>query len=320
MKLLKLGVDKIKPNPYQPREKFDEEKLQELADNIKAHGMIEPIVVTKRKPEDKKYTIVAGERRWRASKKADIKEMYVLDKEYASEADIKRDSLVENELRENLSNKEFKEFAESLAKSLGTQYYTKDGVNSYQLTSYVFGTADSAVGKAEATTSGKAQTFRSKLMLLIKVEKHGVKELKDAVDSGVIGIKTASQIASVANPATQRTLTALAAAKDHEALSRELKKYNLEKQYENLIEQDKEKETNKPILSEDQIVIKTISRLNEWCAHFDIIIGLIKYDEMFMGKFSQENRLKIMDTLKPLIKKAKTFNELAENTMIKIGE
>lgn len=63
--VVQLEVDKIAPNQYQPRSIFDEEKIQELAQTIHTHGMIQPIVVRKIEEEDR-YELIAGERRWRA--------------------------------------------------------------------------------------------------------------------------------------------------------------------------------------------------------------------------------------------------------------
>ena len=66
--VLEIDVDTITPNPNQPRKIFDEEKLQELSDSIKQHGLLQPIVVMLN--SDGTYTLVAGERRLRATKLA----------------------------------------------------------------------------------------------------------------------------------------------------------------------------------------------------------------------------------------------------------
>ena len=65
-----LDINEIKPNQNQPRKKFDEEKIAELADSIIAHGIIQPLVVRR---NGKGFEIVAGERRWRAARKAELK-------------------------------------------------------------------------------------------------------------------------------------------------------------------------------------------------------------------------------------------------------
>lgn len=69
-KVQNLPISKVEPNPDQPRKLFDEAVLAELADSIKIHGIIQPLVVTR---QGEKYRIVAGERRWRAAKKANLK-------------------------------------------------------------------------------------------------------------------------------------------------------------------------------------------------------------------------------------------------------
>ena len=68
----KIKIIEIEPNKDQPRKNFDEESLEELANSIKEYGVIQPIIVTKK---DNYYQIVAGERRWRAAKKAGLTEM-----------------------------------------------------------------------------------------------------------------------------------------------------------------------------------------------------------------------------------------------------
>ena len=94
-----LPLIEIEPNRAQPRTRFDEDALQELADSIKQYGIIEPIVVQKR---DKHYEIIAGERRWRAARIAGLKKVPVVIKEY-SEEEIFTIALIENIQREDLN-------------------------------------------------------------------------------------------------------------------------------------------------------------------------------------------------------------------------
>ena len=63
--VIELEIDKIKPNPYQPRKNFDEEALKELSESIERHGLIQPIIVMQKGDE---YLLIAGERRLRATK------------------------------------------------------------------------------------------------------------------------------------------------------------------------------------------------------------------------------------------------------------
>ena len=89
----------IEPNRDQPRKKFDEEKLNELATSIKQYGVIQPIIVT---PKDEYYQIIAGERRWRAAKKAGLTEMPCLVRT-KTEQENREIALIENIQRENLN-------------------------------------------------------------------------------------------------------------------------------------------------------------------------------------------------------------------------
>ncbi len=95
-----IEISKITPNPNQPRKHFDETALQELADSIKVHGVIQPLVVNKL--DNGNYMIIAGERRWRASKLAGLEKVPVVVKNY-SDKQIKEISIIENLQREDLN-------------------------------------------------------------------------------------------------------------------------------------------------------------------------------------------------------------------------
>lgn len=94
-----LNIDEIEPNREQPRKKFNEDSLIELAESIKQFGVIQPLVVQKR---DEFYEIIAGERRWRAARIAGLKEIPVVIKNY-TEKEILEIALIENIQRENLN-------------------------------------------------------------------------------------------------------------------------------------------------------------------------------------------------------------------------
>lgn len=94
-----LKISQIEPNKNQPREIFDEDALQELADSIKKYGIIQPITVIKKNDY---YQIVAGERRYRAARLAGLKEIPVNIKEY-SDNEIAEIALIENLQREDLN-------------------------------------------------------------------------------------------------------------------------------------------------------------------------------------------------------------------------
>ena len=97
--VISIDINLIKPNKDQPRKHFDNEKLIELANSIKEHGIIQPIVVRK---ENQFYVIIAGERRWRAAKLLNLKEVPIIIKEL-SDVEVVQISLIENIIREDLN-------------------------------------------------------------------------------------------------------------------------------------------------------------------------------------------------------------------------
>lgn len=97
--ILELPLKKIKPNPYQPRYVFNDTELKELSDSIKEHGVIQPIIV---KSVGDSYIIIAGERRFRASKLAGLKTIPAIVRQYEKSKMIEL-ALIENLQREDLS-------------------------------------------------------------------------------------------------------------------------------------------------------------------------------------------------------------------------
>ena len=96
---VEIDIRKIEPNRNQPRKQFDEDAIEELAESIKQFGVIQPLIVKKKGDY---YEIIAGERRWRASKKAGLKKVPVIIKNY-DEKEILKISLIENLQREDLN-------------------------------------------------------------------------------------------------------------------------------------------------------------------------------------------------------------------------
>src|SRR5262245_52616841 len=94
-----LDIDLLTPNPRQPRQQIDETALEELAQSIRSHGVLQPILV---RLADGKYEIVAGERRWRAAQRAGLLKVPIVVREIADE-DLLAVALIENIQRENLN-------------------------------------------------------------------------------------------------------------------------------------------------------------------------------------------------------------------------
>ncbi len=97
--IIKVKIDELRSNPYQPRKIFDEKALEELASSIKEHGVFQPIIIKK---SIKGYEIIAGERRVKASKLAGLKEIPAIVREF-SDNEMMEIALLENLQRENLS-------------------------------------------------------------------------------------------------------------------------------------------------------------------------------------------------------------------------
>jgi ParB family chromosome partitioning protein len=129
--IIEVELDKIIPNEYQPRKFFDDEKLNELAASIKEQGVIQPIIVHR---SGSGYQLIAGERRWRASRLAGLKTIPALVKD-ASKRELLEMALIENIQREDLNpleaaeaykrlQDEFKLTQEELAKRVGKERST----------------------------------------------------------------------------------------------------------------------------------------------------------------------------------------------------
>jgi ParB family transcriptional regulator, chromosome partitioning protein len=129
--IIELALDKIIPNEYQPRKVFNDDKLQELAASIKEQGVIQPIIVHR---AGSGFQLIAGERRWRASRLAGLKTIPALVKE-ATKREFLEMALIENIQREDLNpleaaeaykrlQEEFKLTQEDLAKRVGKERST----------------------------------------------------------------------------------------------------------------------------------------------------------------------------------------------------
>tara|TARA_B100000029_G_C17608680_1_gene968465 strand:+ start:11840 stop:12715 length:876 start_codon:yes stop_codon:yes gene_type:complete len=149
--ILHISINKISPNPHQPRHEFNDERLSELADSISDKGILQPITVRKL---NKGYELVAGERRLRAAKKAGLKNMpaYILD--VNNDADMVEMALIENIQREDLNVVEEAEAYSQLNKR------------------YKLSHAD--IGKAV----GKSRTSISNIIRLLQLPKRVIDSLK----------------------------------------------------------------------------------------------------------------------------------------------
>ena len=113
--IIEVDLNELRPNPYQPRVVFDDEKLTELADSIKEHGVFQPIIIKK---SIKGYEIIAGERRVRASKLAGLSKIPAIIRSFTDEQ-MMEIALLENLQRENLSSVEEAKAYDLMINNLG---------------------------------------------------------------------------------------------------------------------------------------------------------------------------------------------------------
>jgi len=174
---LEIEVDRIAPNPQQPRLHIDDVRLEELAQSIRAHGVIQPIVV--RKSGDR-YHIIAGERRWRAAQRAGLTRVPAVVRDTASEGDGR---ILEMALIENIQREDLNPIEEATA--------YRRLVEEFNLTQDAIATA---VGKDRSTV---ANTLR-----LLKLPQ----ELQDEVTTGRLTMGHARALLALPSDIAQREL------------------------------------------------------------------------------------------------------------------
>lgn len=160
-----VNINDIKPNENQPRKEFDEEKIEELSNSIKEHGLIQPVILRK---ASKGFEIVAGERRWRACRKAGLKEIPCIVKELTDEQNMLI-AIIENMQREDLNPIE-----------------EADGIN-MMITN--FGLTQEEVSKSV----GKSRPYITNALRLLKLPE----QIKNFVSEGKLSTGHARAIAGI---------------------------------------------------------------------------------------------------------------------------
>lgn len=172
--VLEVDINKIQANPYQPRIHFDEEKLKELSDSIKEHGVLQPLVVTRKGDE---YELIAGERRLQASKLALLTKIPIIIKDIKDKQKLEL-AIVENIQRHNLNPIEEARSFQQL-------------MDEFQMSQ-----------EEVAQKMGKSRSVVANKIRLLKLPVEALKALKD----GIITEGHAKAILAVENPEKQRAL------------------------------------------------------------------------------------------------------------------
>jgi ParB family chromosome partitioning protein len=196
-----VAVDRIAPNPFQPRKAFDADSLKELAESIRTRGLLQPILVRK---DGAGYTLVAGERRFRAAKLAGVTQVPAMILDQLDESDMLQIALVENLQREDLNPLETATAYQALM--------DKCGLNQVQVAE--------RVGKSRAAV---ANTLR-----LLTLPEH----IKQYVAEGKLNEGHARAILSIPDPAmrdriAQRILTETLSVRQAEGMARQIHRRRL---------------------------------------------------------------------------------------------
>jgi len=176
-KILTVPINEVEPNRKQPRKHFDEEALEELAESVKRYGLIQPIIVTKM---DNYYEIIAGERRWRACKKAGLKEIQVIIRE--NDEKINQEiALIENIQREDLNPIE-------KAKRIIKDYYDREfeddkSVDFSDMSNVGLAFSETENGEHEITVSANLEHFSIDIFVDDKLyERRKYSSIDDLID------------------------------------------------------------------------------------------------------------------------------------------
>jgi ParB family chromosome partitioning protein len=169
-----MKINDIEPNVNQPRKVFDDEKIDDLAASIAEHGVLQPIIVTKK---DDYYQIIAGERRWRASKKAGLKTIPAIVRDY-DEKKIREVALIENIQRQDLN-------AVETAKAI------KELMEEHQLTQ-----------EELAKTLGKSRSAIANTLRILTLDER----VQEMVEEGKLTEGHARTLASIESPQKQYKL------------------------------------------------------------------------------------------------------------------
>lgn len=180
-----LPLERLKPNRVQPRERFDEDDLESLAESIRAQGVVQPVVVTPRTDGD--YTIVAGERRWRAAQRAGLSEVPVAIREVKDDRQLLEMALVENLQRTDLNPIEEAEAYRRLSGEFGLSHedvalQVGKGRTSVSNALRLLKLPDDVV---ELLRSGRLTAGQARPLLALKKEEDQIRLARRAADGGM---------------------------------------------------------------------------------------------------------------------------------------
>ncbi len=200
-----IRISMIEPNPDQPRKTFEEESLSELAESIKEHGVLQPIIV---KQNGSMYSIIVGERRWRAARMAGLKEIPAIVREF-NERESAEIALIENIQRENLSSVEEAKAFRSLIDDYGlTQEELAKRVSKNRTTiTNSLRLLQLDDGILEMIETGALSAGHARALLSINGKKAQEKAAQEIVNDG-LSVRDAEKLAKKYNSGADKKKTA----------------------------------------------------------------------------------------------------------------
>ena len=190
--IVEIAIDELRSNPYQPRKVFDEDKLQELADSIKEHGIFQPIIV--KKSSIKGYEIIAGERRVKAAKMAGLSVVPAIIRDFTDQ-EMMEIALLENLQRENLNSIEEANAYKSLIDSLGItqeELASRLGKSRSHITN-MLGLLNLPEEVKDLIVDGKISQSHARVLSKIE-DREQVKELADKIVSEDLNVREIEEI------------------------------------------------------------------------------------------------------------------------------
>ncbi len=215
-----VAVEAIVPNPHQPRTHFAEEQLKELAESIKAHGVIQPLIV---RPAEKGYTLIAGERRLQASKLAGLAQVPVVLRE-ADAQQLVELALVENVQRADLSALESAEAYQQLHTEFGLsheQIAERVGKSRVAVTNTI-GLLDLSAAVKEALAQGRISEGHSRALKALDTAKAQGAALKTVIDQA-LNVRQTEELVRKLKGSKPAKAKKAAAAPEIEALQGQLR-------------------------------------------------------------------------------------------------
>lgn len=223
MRIWNIAIEKIFPNPNQPRQVFDKEPLEELAMSIMEKGIIQPLLV--RKSEDDTFEIIAGERRWRAAQIAGLKEVPALIKD-STEQEVLELALIENIQRENLNPIEESEAYDFLMKKYNlTQQELANKVGKDRATvANMLRLLQLQPGVRQMVSRGELSMGQAKVLLSLPDLKAQEKMAEKAKNLNLSVRALEKMVAAAKNPLSASSVTEDLPSKMARALGEELQK------------------------------------------------------------------------------------------------